>query len=66
MKNIKKFFKEKSEEYLMNEENYKKDININTKENNKFIEQKNYLIKNYKNIFLSCRHLIEGFFGIKE
>ena len=68
MKNIKKFFKENSEEYLMNEENYKNNKNnknIKTKDNNKFIEQKNYLIKNYKNIFNSCRHLIEGFFGIK-
>ena len=65
MKNIKKFFKDNSEEYLMNEENYKNNKNIKTKKNNEFIERKNYLIKNYKNIFISCRHLIEGFFGIK-
>ena len=69
-KNIKKFFEakkkknEKSEIYLMSEDMYKKS---GAKENNKVIqEQEKYIIQNYRNIFLSCRHLIEGFFGIKE
>ena len=72
-KNIKKFFDEKNkilekdkyEFNLLSEDLYKKntqkDKNIKTIE-----EQKNLLKKNYKNIFISCIHLIEGFFGIKE
>ena len=76
-KNIKKFFEEKNKKmeekdkspipqiYLLSEEYYKKqgskDKGIKNIE-----EQKNFLKKNYYNIFISCRHLIEGFFGIKE
>ena len=46
---------------LISEEEYKKiKPNINL-----INEQKNYLIKNYNNVYISCRHLIEGFFSIK-
>ena len=72
-KNIKKFFEQKNknmdnntkfEIYLLSEDIYKKK---GDKKNNKNIEeQKNFLRKKYNNIFISCRHLIEGFFGIKE
>ena len=78
-KNIKKFFeeknkkmeeekeKDKSEIYLLSEDIYKKpggknkDVNVKNME-----EQRNFLKKNYNNIFIACRHLIEGFFGVKE
>ena len=71
--NIKKFFEEKNnimdrnnyEFELLSEDVYK--INMQENKDNKLIEeQKNYLSKKYNNIFIACRHLIEGFFGIKE
>ena len=72
-KDIKKFFdqknkkmeeKNKLEIYLLSEDIYKKP---NAKDKNiKNIEGKKYLLNNNKNLFISCRHLIEGFFGIKE
>ena len=59
---IGKFFEKESNTInLISEEEYKKP---KLKEN-LINEEKNYLIKNYNNIFISCRHLIEGFFCIK-
>ena len=76
LKNIKKFFEQKNkgmnentkfEIYLLSEDIYKKQSEKNNIHNIKmFEEQKCFLKKNYNYIYMSCRHLIEGFFGIKE
>ena len=60
---IKKFFdNDKSNINLISETEYKK-----IKKKEKLVnEEKKYIIKNYENIFISCRHLIEGFFSIKN
>ena len=60
---IKKFFdKENNNINLISEEEYKKSKSKKNVEN----DDKIYIIKNYRNIYISCRHLIEGFFCIKD
>ena len=64
-KSFEKIFKERMDSintqgdfFLLSSDMYKRIKYDNEKELN--------LIKNYQEIFDSCRHLIEGFFGIKE
>ena len=52
---------------LLTEDIYKKgNFKINHKNSSDIESKKNYIIEKYPDLFYSCRHFIEGFFGIKS